>query len=263
MNILVLESGADFWGVALAEIETEEQLPFGGSIRSLAVAIENDTRSLAGKLFSKVQSVFDLSERTKSELDAIAVGIGPGSWTGLRIGITAMKTMAQTLEIPLVGVPSFDPIAQAACRSLKRDEAKSTSESTLPESPLLLVTAPCRPGELYGKLYDCCSELPHTLHAEVIKKPREFAELLAAEALERNLTVPSILTGPGAGMMTELLTSCGQAHTVIEPKREAVLVEMAISGADAVFSGETSDPLTLAPLYLAPSNAERNLVAVG
>lgn len=258
MNILVLESGADFWGVALVKIETEGQFPFGENVRSLAVAIEKDSRSLARELFAKIQSVFDLSECTKSELDAVAVGIGPGSWTGLRIGMTAMKTLAQTYEVPLIGIPSFDPIAQAAWRAQVRSESESIK--TL-ESTLMLVTAPCRPGEVYGKIYGCCAEFPETIHPESIKTPQQFAELLATEVLARNSSALPLLSGPGAEAMGKFLDSRRQAHVIVEPKREALLVELAISGAGAIAAGKTSDPLTLAPLYLAPSNAERNLVA--
>lgn len=266
MNILALESGADFWGVALVGVETDELLPFGENLRSLAVAIENDPRSLASNLFEKIQSVLDLSESTLSRIDAIAVGIGPGSWTGLRIGITAMKTLAQTQEIPLVGVPSFDSVAQAACRLQRKNQSRSTHEqSPCEQSTLTLVTAPCRPGEVYGKIYGCRAELPEALHDESIRSPLEFAELLSAEVLSRKVLshgaeTPPVIAGSYARKLAELLTERGQEHVVVEPKREALLVETAINCANAVAAGRVSDALTLAPLYLAPSNAERNLV---
>ena len=45
------------------------------------------------------------------QLAAIAVGIGPGLFTGLRVGVTTAKVMAQALRIPVVGVPSLDLVA--------------------------------------------------------------------------------------------------------------------------------------------------------
>jgi tRNA threonylcarbamoyladenosine biosynthesis protein TsaB len=45
------------------------------------------------------------------QLAAIAVGIGPGLFTGLRVGVTTAKVMAQALRIPVVGIPSLDLVA--------------------------------------------------------------------------------------------------------------------------------------------------------
>ena len=44
-------------------------------------------------------------------LSAVAVGTGPGLYTGLRVGVTTARTMAQSLAIPIVGIPSLDLVA--------------------------------------------------------------------------------------------------------------------------------------------------------
>ena len=46
-----------------------------------------------------------------AQLSAIAVGLGPGLFTGLRVGVTTAKTMAQALRVPVVGVASLDLVA--------------------------------------------------------------------------------------------------------------------------------------------------------
>ena len=50
----------------------------------------------------------------RTELDGIAVGVGPGPFTGLRIGLVTAQTMSYALDIPVYGLPSMDGLALAA-----------------------------------------------------------------------------------------------------------------------------------------------------
>ena len=45
------------------------------------------------------------------EISCVAVDLGPGLFTGLRVGIAAAKAMAQALRVPMIGVPSLDLLA--------------------------------------------------------------------------------------------------------------------------------------------------------
>ncbi len=91
----------------------------------LSVALVEDGRILCEQTssFAKTHSIQAMPaiERLLSEanlrptdLDAIAVSEGPGSYTGVRIGVTLAKTLAWTLKIPLVGVSSLEVIAANA-----------------------------------------------------------------------------------------------------------------------------------------------------
>ena len=64
----------------------------------------------AEHLHEQIQTSLSCLQIGPSDLDRIAVVIGPGSWTGLNIGVTAAKTLAQVLEIPLVPIHTLDAL---------------------------------------------------------------------------------------------------------------------------------------------------------
>ena len=67
--------------------------------------------SHAEKLFEVINSVLAMASINQSELKSIAVSNGPASFTGLRIGMSAAKGIAQALSIPIIPVPTFEALA--------------------------------------------------------------------------------------------------------------------------------------------------------
>jgi tRNA threonylcarbamoyladenosine biosynthesis protein TsaB len=65
------------------------------------------------KVLTLVQEVLRSGETTIEQLDAIAVSIGPGSFTGLRIGLSTAKGLCFALDKPVIAVPTFEAIAEA------------------------------------------------------------------------------------------------------------------------------------------------------
>lgn len=65
------------------------------------------------QLLPQLQELLTASGHQPKDLEGIAVGLGPGSFTGLRVGIAAGLGLAQALDLPIAGVPSFQVIASA------------------------------------------------------------------------------------------------------------------------------------------------------
>ncbi|MCF6093739.1 tRNA (adenosine(37)-N6)-threonylcarbamoyltransferase complex dimerization subunit type 1 TsaB [Microaerobacter geothermalis] len=97
MKILAIDTSNVPLGVAITEGE-----------KILGETIINTKRNHSVQLMPTVQRLMEDVSVTPKELGAIAVAQGPGSYTGVRIGVTTAKMMAWALEIPLIGISSLE-----------------------------------------------------------------------------------------------------------------------------------------------------------
>ena len=112
------------------------------ALRSQSRLIEHSTtgtRQAAQQLLPLVQKVLRSAKFDIVDLDGIIVAAGPGSFTGLRIGIAAAQGLSAAHSIPLIGVSSLAQLAQSAFRNI--------------ESEAFLVCLPARDGEVYFGAY--------------------------------------------------------------------------------------------------------------
>jgi tRNA threonylcarbamoyladenosine biosynthesis protein TsaB len=72
-------------------------------------AVNRHTTTLA----ARIAQMLDASDLTSADLTAVAVCIGPGSYTGVRIGVALAKGMAVARQLPLIGIPTLDILAAA------------------------------------------------------------------------------------------------------------------------------------------------------
>ncbi len=72
---------------------------------------EDMPRGQAERLLPLAQEILQRHDVAMRDLDAVAVGIGPGNFTGIRIALSAARGLALALEIPAIGVSSFEALA--------------------------------------------------------------------------------------------------------------------------------------------------------
>jgi tRNA threonylcarbamoyladenosine biosynthesis protein TsaB len=105
MTILAIDTSNYPLGVALIE---DNQV--------LGEYITNLKKNHSVRIMPAIQTLMRDCERVPAQLTKIVVAKGPGSYTGVRIGVTIAKTMAWSLKIPLVGISSLEVIAAGAGR---------------------------------------------------------------------------------------------------------------------------------------------------
>lgn len=84
------------------------------SVNGSIIALKEDyntTYSHAERLHVYIEEILQKSNISKTQLDALAVSKGPGSYTGLRIGVSAAKGLCFALDIPLISIPTLDALA--------------------------------------------------------------------------------------------------------------------------------------------------------
>ncbi|MCY6382766.1 tRNA (adenosine(37)-N6)-threonylcarbamoyltransferase complex dimerization subunit type 1 TsaB [Hoeflea prorocentri] len=139
----------------------------------LGRSVEHIGRGHAERLFPVIARAMNDAKVSYGDLERLGVCIGPGSFTGLRVGVSAMRGLSLALGIPLAGVSVFEALVFSA----------------RPGSPVLAVLD-ARRGEVYTQLFDGAG---HPVGEAAAMLPSEAAQL-AAEA-------GAMLLGSGAPLV--------------------------------------------------------------
>ncbi len=184
-------------------------------------------------LMPAIETALKLAGLKVDDLDGFAVSIGPGSFTGLRIGLATVKGLCFATGKPLAAVSSLDALASHSlfCR--------------YQVVPLL----DAKKNELYAAIYD-------TTGGEVIRK----SDLLAIDVkhLAGKIYRETLFVGPGAGpYRKELIDLLGQkAYFTTGEQSTPSGASVARMGAKKLTRGQTEDVSQLEPLYIRKSEAE-------
>jgi len=144
-TILNIETATAVCSVALAR---------DGKI--LAWEEANEGMAHSEKIAVFIRSVMDRASLPLAALDAIAIGSGPGSYTGLRIGTATAKGLCYSLNKPLLSIPTLKAMAMAAAKKLNRTDA------------LYCPLIDARRLEVYTGVYDSTGKEIIPVHAKIL-----------------------------------------------------------------------------------------------
>jgi tRNA threonylcarbamoyladenosine biosynthesis protein TsaB len=188
-------------------------------------------------LAPSIASLCDHAGVAVDHLSAVAVGIGPGMFTGLRVGVTTAKVLAQALRIPVIPMSSLDLLAYP----LRHSRA------------LIVPAIDARRHEVYYALYRSVPGGVQRVSNYEIGSPSDLAGELEARGVEALLCGDGVIRFAHVFEELDRVEFAGVAHAA--PSLSA-LAELAINQYQRE---EFSSPSEVLPMYLRKSDAEISL----
>lgn len=215
-RLLILETSQRVGKVALASGET-----------ILAEGTLDEARRHARDLAPAIRALLQAQSWRARDLDAVIVSKGPGSYTGLRVGIMSAKTLAYATGCALIGIDTFDAIRRQA------------SPTDLPIHAIDVI-ADAQQNKVYAQRFGT--------------SPEPLVILPFETWLESALAIHAIATGPGLEAYADRLPAeLAQLPREDWLPRPASLLHL---GLERFRAGQRDDPYVLEPIYLRASSAE-------
>lgn len=231
MKILGLECSATMCSAAVCE-----------NGRIIANSFSNVRLTHSQTLMPLIVSMLNNSQLSLSDIEGFAIAAGPGSFTGIRIGISAVKGLAQAKKLPCVAVSTLYAMAELY---------KGRNCIVCP-----VMDARCN--QLYNALFE--------IEGDNITRLCEDRALLCTELAEELKTLSAkdkeiIILGDGADLFYKFASDIKGVKLALEPNKYQNATGVALAAESAFLSGETVSCEELLPVYLRLPQAERELKA--
>ena len=225
MKILSLETSAKACSAAVTD---------DGAV--LASAFQNAGLTHSRSLMPMVEAMLKNASLTLADMDAVAVARGPGSFTGIRIGVAAAKGLAFAGEKPVIGVSTLEAMAQqCACLGGR-----------------IVCAMDARRGQIYNAVFRAeDSVLTRLSEDRAIALPELTAELAGSDE-------PITVVGDGAALCLQALEAAGLPCRPAPPQ----LIAQSAVGVGLTAQRLSADPAellsaqALTPFYLRPPQAQ-------
>lgn len=194
-------------------------------------------REQTTQLLPSVQRALAAVSVNVRDLTGIAVATGPGSYSGVRIGLSTAKTLAYSLGIPIWGIPSLDALAYAQVAVTAAQVCAILSMGRHRLAWALYRTK----GARWQRLTSYSNTTAAEMAASIVQQNARIATLFCGE----------ITTETAAAITATLGKDAAIAPSAAGLRRASYLAELALQRANR---GESDDPATLQAIYLQPSS---------
>lgn len=186
----------------------------------------NITQAHSSRLMPAIDQVLKWGNLTVHDLDACAVGIGPGSFTGVRIGVGSAKSLCYAIKKPIIGVSTLEAIA---C-NLRYTEG------------LICPILDARRDEVYGAVFHG--------GATLVRQSDDLC--VSIEELLNRVETPGVFVGDGLGRYTETVREKFGADVIFADSTFNVPrgTNIARIGRERLLRGESDDYFELIPNYI-------------
>ena len=191
--------------------------------------------TLSARLLPAIQTLLAEARLDLHEIDGIAVSLGPGSFTGLRVGLSAVKGLALATEMPVAGIPTLDALA-----------------CNIPFTPYQICPLlDARKGQIYTALYK-------NRAGGFMEQATPYQVLSPAALIEAIPHQETVFLGDGVEVCRELIIERLAEKALFAPLHLGFLrgTTVAELGLKRIRRGEADDISSLVPIYVRPSDAE-------
>lgn len=189
------------------------------------------------RLLPMIDALLREQQLKPSDLDAIAYGRGPGSFTGLRICLGVVQGLAFSSDIPVIPVSTLEAMAQGAI-----------SRFNLPQGHKILTVLDARMSEIYGGLFENCDSSPKAVIDEFVGAP---SDLDGCKPLSETPVAKLIKIGAGCHYSYLQSIDASREEQAFLPRAE----DMLPIAEKALLAGEAIRAEDAQPVYLRDSVA--------
>ncbi len=241
--VLQCKTSADFeleWSAMLIlAVDTSTQAGSLAVLRATRVVGEVSTwvdETYSSRMFRHLEFLLQELQLGLEQIELFAVAAGPGSFTGLRVGLTAVKGWAEVYRRPVAAVSALEAVA---------------AQAKAPE-PLLAPAIDARRGQVYAGLYERRGSMLARRGDEVVMTPAEFLDVLRNAAGDAALAFVS----PTPEVLAQAVAQSSFRGSTIEPVSTVLAPVIGQLGFARAQRGELMDALTLDANYVRRSDAE-------